>query len=427
MVEAAISKGNAILGAREDKMEVGIGYCNERDAFASGRIVAEAAMKSGNIENPGLVLAFCHGQVDANEYFEGLRSVVGAEAPIIGGSAMGIITNDHLSYEGYPAGAAIFQSDKLKCKVSCAGDLDKDERGAGRKLAENLSGERDGNFLLIFYDSIKIPPTATTPPMMNASSPLIKGIEEAMPRSIPIMGAGLIGDLGFSPTKQFCGSYVGSQLVVGALLGGDFHHYYQIMHGCTPKDGIYHTITKMEGSVIYEVDGRPIVGIIDEMYGNQDWQKQLPVQRLSIGVNHGDKYGEYQEGGYVNRLITGILPEGKGIVMFEPDLDEGTEILFMLRDSKQMMRSARQNSSKLMAQIKADGRKPVFGLYVDCAGRTAAISETLTEEASEIVDLFNQSAIPLLGFYSGVEVAPMLDKSRGLDWTGVLLVLTEEG
>jgi small ligand-binding sensory domain FIST len=183
----------------------------------------------------------------------------------------------------------------------------------------------------------------------------------------------------------------------------------------------------MEGSVIYEVDGRPIVGIIDEMYGNQDWQKQLPVQRLSIGVNHGDKYGEYQEGGYVNRLITGILPEGKGIVMFEPDLDEGTEILFMLRDSKQMMRSARQNSSKLMAQIKADGRKPVFGLYVDCAGRTAAISETLTEEASEIVDLFNQSAIPLLGFYSGVEVAPMLDKSRGLDWTGVLLVLTEEG
>ena len=32
---------------------------------------------------------------------------------------------------------------------------------------------------------------------------------------------------------------------------------------------------------------------------------------------------------------------------------------------------------------------------------------------------------PLLGFYSGVEIAPFLQKSRGLDWTGVLLVLAE--
>lgn len=408
-------------------MRVGIGYCNERDAFASGRIVAETAMESGKIEKPDLVLAFCHGQVGTDEFLKGLRSIVGVGAPIIGGSAVGIITNDHLSYEGCPAGAAILQSDKLKCKVVCAANLDKDEREAGRTLAKNLSGENDGNMLLIFYDSIKIPPTAVTPPMMNASSPLIKGIEEVMPASIPILGAGLLGDFGFNPPKQFGGSYVGSQLAVGALLGGDFYHYHQIMHGCTPKDGIYHTITKIEGAVIYEVDGRPVVDIIDEMYGNQEWQKQLPVQRLSIGVNHGDKYGEYQEGAYVNRLIVGILPERKGIVMFEPDLDMGTEILFMLRDSKEMMRSARMNSAKLMEQIKADGRKPVFGLYIDCAGRTAAFSETLTEEASEIRDLFNQSGTPLLGFYSGVEVAPMLGKSRGLDWTGVLLVLAEEG
>jgi hypothetical protein len=404
-------------------MKVGVGYCNTRDAFASGRMVAETAMKSGKIEKPDFVIAFCHGQVDANDFLKGLQSIVGIGTPIIGGSAVGIITNDHLSYEGYPAGAAIIQSDKLTCKVGRADNLDKDEREAGRKLAENLSGASDGNFLLIFYDSIKVPPTATTPPIMNASSPLMKGIAEVMSPSIPILGAGLIGDFGFNPTKQFCGSSVGSQLVVGALLGGDFHNYHQTMHGCTPKDGIYHTITKIEGAVIYEVDGRPIVDIIDEMYGNQDWQKQLPVHRLSIGINHGDKYGKYQEGEYVNRLIAGVLPEGQGIVMFEPDLDEGTEILFMLRDSKQIMTSARLNSAKLMAEIKAEGRKPVFGLYIDCAGRTAGFSATLTEEASEVIDIFNESGIPLLGFYSGVEVAPLLGKSRGLDWTGVLWVV----
>ena len=90
-----------------------------------------------------------------------------------------------------------------------------------------------------------------------------------------------------------------------------------------------------------------------------------------------------------------------------------------------MIESARRNSSELMAQIKADGRKAILGLYIDCAGRTAGYSNTTVEEASEVQKVLNQHGIPLLGFYSGVEIAPFLQKSKGLDWTGVLLVLTE--
>jgi hypothetical protein len=37
----------------------------------------------------------------------------------------------------------------------------------------------------------------------------------------------------------------------------------------------------------------------------------------------------------------------------------------------------------------------------------------------------NREGVPLLGFYSGVEVAPVRGASRGLDWTGVLLLLGE--
>lgn len=384
-------------------------------------------MRNGGIEKPCLVLAFCCGQVDANEFFRGLQSIVGTEVPIIGGSAVGIITNDYLSYEGFPAAAAILQSDKLTCKVACSGDLDKDEMQAGKRLAGHFVDEKEGKLLLIFYDSVKLSPTTTTtPPVMNASPPLIKGIEETLMAPISIIGAGLVGDYDFSPTTQFCGSYVTSQSIVGTFFKGDFQCYHQIMHGCTPKDGIYHTITKIEGPVIYEIDGKRVVEVIDDIYGNQDWQKQFPVRRLAIGINHGEKYGEYNEEEYVNRLIAGVLPEGAGIVIFEPDLSPGTEIQFMLRDSKKMIESARKNPVKLMTRIKTEGKRPVFGMYIDCAGRTASFSDTLVEEASEICNVFNQANVPLLGFYSGVEIAPLLGKSRGLDWTGVLLVLTEE-
>jgi hypothetical protein len=78
-----------------------------------------------------------------------------------------------------------------------------------------------------------------------------------------------------------------------------------------------------------------------------------------------------------------------------------------------------------LKKIIANGEKPVFGLYIDCAGRAAKVSDTLTEEASEVQNVFNQYNTPLFGFYSGVEVAPLLGKNRGLDWTGVLLVLAK--
>ena len=82
-------------------------------------------------------------------------------------------------------------------------------------------------------------------------------------------------------------------------------------------------------------------------------------------------------------------------------------------------------SEAAVARMRRDGGRPWFGLYIDCAGRAAAASRTASEEAAEVQAVMNREGVPLLGFYSGVEVAPMGDGSRGLDWTGVLLLLGE--
>jgi hypothetical protein len=409
-----------------NNMNVGIGYCNEKDARLSGKKLAETAIKKGNIHRPDLVFAFCHGQLDHNEFFKGLQAVVGNDTPIIGGSAVGIITNDNLSYRGNPAGAAIIQSDTLQIRIASANRLDKDEKQAGKKLAEKLSIQPEDRLLLILYDSIKTPPSDTAPPVMNTSSPLIQGIEQKLRFYIPIIGAGLIGDYGFHSTVQFCGDHIDNQSLVGAMLGGNFKLYYRIMHGCTPMDGIYHTITRAEGPFIYELGGKPIVEVIDTLYGNRDWHHQNPVKLLTIGKNFGRKHEAPQEAYYVNRLITGVLPDNKGIGIFESDLETGMEIQFMLRDTEKMIDSAKKNSTALMNEIQAEGNKPLFGLYIDCAGRTGEESNTVIEEASEIRKVFNRYDTPLFGFYSGVEIAPLLQKIRGLDWTGVLMIMAEK-
>ncbi|MBU4264354.1 MAG: FIST C-terminal domain-containing protein [Proteobacteria bacterium] len=405
-------------------MKVGIGYCNNRDAFYSGRSAASNATRSGDINRHDLAIAFCSGQLDHEEFLRGIKEIVG-DTPVIGGSSIGVITNNELSYSGSPSVVALFQLDGIKYQIAAVGGLDSDENLAGCNLAAKFSRAQEDRLLLMFYDSIKAPASPISPPIMNASNPLIAGIESILQSNLPIIGAGLIGDYQFSKTKQFCSSNVSEQSVVGALISGSVNVYHAIMHGCSPLDGRYRKITKIQGSVIYELDGKPIVEVIDETYGNQDWKKQHPLDLLTIGVNYGDRF-KYQEAKYVNRLITGILPDGSGIGIFEPDLEQGMEIQFMLRDGNKMIESARNNAELIMKNVIDDGKTPVFALYIDCAGRAAELSNTETEEAAEIQQVMNRYSTPLLGFYSGVEVAPILGKSRGLDWTGVLMVLAKD-
>ncbi|WP_372683614.1 FIST N-terminal domain-containing protein [Desulfosarcina sp.] len=404
-------------------MKVDIGYENSEDAHSAGFNVARMALEKGQISDPGVVLAFCHGTMDHSDFFEGLRSAVGGDVPIIGGSAIGIITNDHLCYEGCPAGAAILSSPTISCHWAYAGGLDRDEKAAGEALGRQIPTNREDLLFLLLYDSIKWPPSESSPPVMNASPLLIKGVEKTMHTKAPIIGAGVLGHVDFRPTQQFCGNHVGTQEAVGLMLCGDYSVYHCVMHGCALQDGIYRTITRIEGAKIYELDGQSIVSIIDEIYGNQEWQKQMPLKRLAIGINQGNPFEDFKEENYVNRLITGVLPDKDGIMIFEPDLAVGSRIQFMLRDSQEMILSARNNTEKLMSKILADQKRPVFGLYIDCAGRTAALSDTMTEEASAVVGTLNRYQAPLLGFYSGVEVAPMFGRSIGLDWTGVLTVI----
>ncbi len=408
-------------------MKIGTGYSNHPNAMASGKMVAERALASGDLDRPDLVMAFCSGNLVHEEYFEGLQSIFGKSIPIIGGSAIGIITNAIISYTGFPAGAVAIQSDLLRCRIAAADRLDADERDAGHRLVKQLNIGRADRLLLFFYDSIRKPACSAAPPVLNTSSLLISGIEKALRSSIPVIGAGLVGDFSLmNTTAQFCGTSVGIQSVVGAVLSGDVGVYYRIMHGCTPLDGIYHRVTKSDGACIFELDGRPIVPIIDDLYGSQDWRSKKPLDLLTFGINCGETYSDPVEERYVNRLITGVLPEGNGVCLFEPDIEEGAEIQFMLRDTQKMIDSARINTEELMSRVQAEGRRPLLGFYIDCAGRAADYSLTAVEEASEVQRIFNRYRCPLFGFYSGVEVAPLLERSRGLDWTGVLVVLAED-
>ncbi len=97
----------------------------------------------------------------------------------------------------------------------------------------------------------------------------------------------------------------------------------------------------------------------------------------------------------------------------------------MVRDNRMIQQSVRDNTPALLDSIRRDGRRPVFALYINCGGRSAMYSITEEDEAAMVKECMQKAGVPLLGFYTGVEIAPMMGRSRGLDWTGVLVILTE--
>jgi hypothetical protein len=399
---------------------VGVGFSEDQDSFEAGKLASAQAMARRGRQGGSLALAFCTGKHDYQACFDGVRSEAG-DIPVIGGAAIGVITNEHLGYEGYQVGVAVLPDD-LSIDISAAGGLDKGEKAVGLKLGRRLSAKRDPReeLALLFYDSVRSSPPPS--PVLNVSSYLIEGFEEGIGEDPPLtVGAGLIGSYAFDEGKVFCGTKVASQHAVAALLScDDCTIYSTIMHGCKPMSD-YHAVTRVDGPIVYEIDGEPAMDVIDRLLGSQEWQRRLPLLVVTLGVNHGERYGPFNEKNYVNRLVVGAIPEEKAIVLFEADFEDGTEFQFMRRNAALMEESADEASREAMTYHREHNLEPFFALYIDCAGRTAGFSGAEREEAS-IIQANMGEHVPLLGFYSGVEIAPLLGKSRGLDWTGVLLV-----
>jgi hypothetical protein len=227
-----------------------------------------------------------------------------------------------------------------------------------------------------------------------------------------------------NPSDLWLDDRIEQGAAMALVLSGEVRLDAVIMHGCKPASG-YHTITRAEGNTIYEIDGRPALDRIAEILGPEStmtWET-FPLF-LTLGVNRGDKDGEFREEDYANRVCMGIDREQRALLMFEPDLETGTEVQLMRRtiDSDHTSEYIGRRTKELLERV--GNRRPFLALYIDCGARASVYCGSEREEAEEVQKAIGP-ALPLLGLYSGVEIARVGDRMQALDWTGVLCVFSE--
>jgi small ligand-binding sensory domain FIST len=396
---------------------VGVGFSDLSDSFAAGVAAARAALHRAGTGACDLAWLFATSKHDAARLRDGVRSVIGARPRLVGGYAVGIITNDALGYEGFQVGVATFASDTMRVDILIERNLASNERAVGARLGARLAAEvpPDAGVVMV-YDAVNRTEGRLK---LNMATPLLDGVAESWPQERLLVGAGLVGDMQCKPTFQWLDDEIVQQSAVAMAFSGSVRIDSDILHGCRPASS-YRTITRSEGPTVLEIDGRPALDVIAELLGpeaGKTWRDYAFF--ITLGVNRGGKYAPFREENYVNRLCLRADPQRGALVMFEPDLVAGTQVQLMRRSVE--FDYVRERTQALLDRTA--GRRPFFVFYIDCAGRAGAYSGADGEEAAEVQSVVGD--IPLLGIYSGAEIGRVAGAPRALDFTGVPCVFSE--
>jgi hypothetical protein len=398
---------------------VGVGYSENAKSFDAGVEAARAAITDADARACDLVLMYSTEKHEPAQLRDGVRSVVGPSTRLIGGYSMGIITRDRLGYDGHQVGVVAISSDSLKVDMFIEGGLVGREYEVGVALGNQIRERHytDANILLM-YDLVKR--SAAEGLALNLATPLIEGLSQALESWPPTAGVGMMGSMQFNPTFQWFDDRIEQHSAMALVLSGGVRMDTIIIHGCKPAGG-YHTITKAEREVILEIDGKPALDAIADLLGpdsDKSWE-DYPLF-VTLGVNKGDKFGPFKEEEYANRLVMAVDKERRALVMFENDLRAGFDVQLMRRSID--FDYIRRRAQDVLDRV--GDRRPFFALYIDCAARASAYCGTEREEAEEVQRIIG-AKMPLLGMYSGVEIAKVGNDMQALDWTGVLCVFSE--
>lgn len=395
-----------------------LGVSQHNDALTAAQEAAQQA-KQQLASAPSWALAFGGGRHDPAAVLAGLRAALG-DIPVIGGSTAGLITPLGATLTGFECGLLLFGEPFALNGIATQTGLC-DEFETGKRLGAELRQKNAADStILLLYDSVH----QADPLELHLGSRLVDGISAGLDgHRLQLIGAGTLGDLEMRRSAVFNGNKACQHTAVAVSLPTGLTSHISITHGCLPASD-FMTITAIDGARILELDGEPALTVAAERLNlSRDELAGISptTLALTLGEKQGNPFAPFCDADYTNRLVVAADPDSEALILFEADFAVGTRVQLMDIEPQRMIDSAQAQSEQLLASL--GDREPLFGLYIDCAGRSMAFSGWEQDESAPVRNLIG-SRCPLLGFFSGVEIAPVQDQPRPLDWTGVLALFT---
>jgi hypothetical protein len=334
-----------------------------------------------------LVVAFgAPGLLDSPEPLLDLRRAY-PRASIVGCSSSGEIHGAELVDDSLSVAVARFDdpsSSVASASVEVSGIGE--SFAAGAALARQLAAPTL-RAVLVYSDGLKV----------NGSE-LVRGLSSVLPRSVVITG-GLAGDGDrFNRTWTIADGAPTSGLVCAAGLYGDGLAIGHGVAGGWTTFGPERTMTRSEGNVLFELDGKPALQLYKDYLG--EYASGLPAAAFYFPLAMRTARGGEQEP--VIRTVL-ALDEASQSITFAGDMPEGGLARLMRANLERLIEGAGDAASQ--AAAASDQTGPTLAITVSCVGRRLVLGERTDEELEATLDACPRGT-QQVGFYSYGELSP---------------------
>jgi len=391
--------------------KAGVGISHHHNPSIAGHGAAEQAQEKAGVQRPDFVFMFASVGYDQHSLLSAVREATGG-APLTGCSAEGTINGDDADESNYSVVVAAISSDELQWTNGIATELRADSRAAGQQVAQNLQSDFSSAAMGLF-----VFPDALTVNFDN----FVSGLEGHLSpdRFLPLWGGAAGDNFARRQTYQYYDDEVVSDAVAYALLTGEAQAAWAISHGCIPI-GNERTVTRCQGNVIYEIDGKPILEVIKEYIPDPDLVANWYRYALTLALSF--KAPEYVED--EEYIVQGIprINEDDGSVTIQKEVSEGASVWFSSRDKEKITTGLDRMAQQIKHQLGDAQPKLVF--QFDCSSRGKMMFRD--QERAKLLGQFRQSVgpdAPWVGFYTYGEIGPISTHNLRHIYTAVVLAL----
>ncbi len=330
-----------------------------------------------------LVLVFGSREyLDDPAPFESLRKAY-PNSHLIGCSSSGEIHDTRVSDGTLSVAVTRFDGGRIQSATVELDELDASYE-AGRELAQKFEDQQITNFFVLSNGT-----------NVNGTK-LVEGINSVLDESAVVTG-GLAGDGDrFEKTWVLDGSSPESNLVSGVAFYGDNFCISHGSQGGWDRFGPQRRVTRSEGSVLYELDGKPALELYKRYLGDQ--ADGLPATGLLFPLElHAD--GD-------ERLVRTILAvdEDDQSMTFAGDIPEGSKAQLMKANFNRLVEGA-SKAAKTCADMHEHKGEQALAIGISCVGRRLILKQRTEDELEAVAETLPEGS-KMVGFYSYGELSP---------------------
>lgn len=246
---------------------------------------------------------------------------------------------------------------------------------------------------------------------------LLDALDRAYPNGVKLgglcSGGGRPGE-----HRLFCQRSAHHRGMVGVALRGNVEVDAIVAQGCRPI-GVPMFVTRHQERVIFELDGRPAVEVLQRLFDELTPLERVKAQHsLFIGIVMDPNREVYDAGDFLVRNLVGVDPNS-GAIGTAAQLHKNAVVQFHLRDAETSAADLRTLVGGHARARRQDSSAGV--LLFSCLGRGQGLYGQPDHDSSVVRELLG-ARVPIVGFFGNGEIGPVAGRTHMHGYTSSLML-----